>query len=65
MFQHLINGFAVALQPGNLLIAFIGSVVGTLIGVLPGLGPTATLAILIPMVFKMSPTAAMIMLTSV
>src|SRR5512141_939246 len=65
MFQHLINGFAVAIQPYNLLIAFIGCAVGTLIGVLPGLGPTATLAILIPMVFKMSPTAAMIMLTSV
>src|SRR5512138_847100 len=65
MLQHLVHGFAVALQPGNLLIALTGSVVGTLIGVLPGLGPTATLAILIPMVFKMSPTAAMIMLTSV
>jgi putative tricarboxylic transport membrane protein len=65
MLQHLINGFAVALEPTNLLIAFIGSLVGTLIGVLPGLGPTATLAILIPMVFKMSPTSAMIMLTAV
>jgi putative tricarboxylic transport membrane protein len=65
MLQHLLNGFAVALQPYNLMIALVGSLVGTLIGVLPGLGPTATLAILIPMVFKMSPTAAMIMLTSV
>src|SRR5512132_2631872 len=65
MFQHLINGFGVALQPYNLLIALVGSLVGTLIGVLPGLGPTATLAILIPMVFKMSPTAALIMLTSI
>jgi putative tricarboxylic transport membrane protein len=65
MFDHLINGFAVALQPLNLLVALVGSLVGTLIGVLPGLGPTATIAILIPLVFTMSPTAAMIMLTSV
>ena len=48
MFEHLLNGFAVALQPMNLLIALVGCLVGTLIGVLPGLGPTATLAMLIP-----------------
>ena len=65
MLQHLLNGFAVALQPFNLLVALVGSLVGTLIGVLPGLGPTATIAMLIPMVFTMSPTTAMIMLTSV
>lgn len=65
MLEHLLNGFAVALQPFNLLIALIGSLVGTLIGVLPGLGPTATIAMLIPLVFTMSPTTAMIMLTSV
>lgn len=65
MIDHLLHGFAVALQPANLLIAFVGSLLGTLIGVLPGLGPTATLAILIPIVFQMSPTAAMIMLCAV
>ncbi|BDG04185.1 tripartite tricarboxylate transporter permease [Anaeromyxobacter oryzae] len=65
MLQHLLNGFAVALQPLNLAIALVGSLVGTLIGVLPGLGPTATIAILIPLVFTMSPVSAMIMLTSV
>jgi putative tricarboxylic transport membrane protein len=65
MLEHLLNGFAVALQPFNLLVALVGSLVGTLIGVLPGLGPTATIAMLIPMVFTMSPTTAMIMLTSV
>ena len=48
MFEHLLNGFAVALMPTNLLIALAGCLVGTLIGVLPGLGPTATLAMLIP-----------------
>src|SRR5512136_1575495 len=65
MFQHLINGFSVALQPFNLLIAFVGCIIGTVIGVLPGLGPTATIAMLLPLVFTMSPVAAMIMLTSV
>ncbi|MBI5069689.1 MAG: tripartite tricarboxylate transporter permease [Deltaproteobacteria bacterium] len=65
MFDHLINGFSVALQPLNLLIALLGSVIGTVIGVLPGLGPTATIAMLLPLVFTMSPVAAMIMLTSI
>ena len=65
MFEHLLNGFAVALQPLNLLIALAGCVIGTIIGVLPGLGPTATLAMLIPLVFSMPPTTAMILLTSV
>lgn len=65
MFEHLLNGFAVALQPMNLFIALVGCLVGTLIGVLPGLGPTATLAMLIPLVFSMPPATAMILLTSV
>ncbi|MEW6261551.1 MAG: tripartite tricarboxylate transporter permease [Thermodesulfobacteriota bacterium] len=65
MFEHLLNGFLVALQPMNVGIALIGCLIGTIIGVLPGLGPTATLAMLIPLVFSMSPTTAMIMLTSV
>src|SRR5512138_1333879 len=65
MFDHLLHGFAVALQPLNLAIALVGSLIGTVIGVLPGLGPTATIAMLLPLVFTMSPTAAMIMLTSV
>jgi putative tricarboxylic transport membrane protein len=65
MLDHLLNGFAVALQPMNLAIAFLGSVIGTVIGVLPGLGPTATIAMLLPLVFTMSPVAAMIMLTSI
>ena len=65
MFEHLLNGFMVALQPYNLVIALLGCLVGTVIGVLPGLGPTATLAMLIPVVFSMPPTTAMIMLTSV
>lgn len=63
--ELLLNGFAVALQPLNLLFALTGCLIGTVIGVLPGLGPTATLAMLIPLVFSMSPTTAMILLTSV
>ena len=55
MFEHLFNGFVVALIPANLLIALAGCLVGTLIGVLPGLGPTATLAMLTPLVFSMPP----------
>jgi putative tricarboxylic transport membrane protein len=65
MFEQLLNGFATALLPLNLLIALAGCLVGTLIGVLPGLGPTATLAMLIPLVFSMPPATALIMLTSV
>jgi putative tricarboxylic transport membrane protein len=65
MFEHLLHGFFVALQPYNLFTALIGCLVGTLIGVLPGLGPTATLAMLIPLIFSMPPTSAMILLTSV
>ena len=41
-------GFATALSPVNLLLAFIGCLVGTLIGVLPGVGPIATIAMLLP-----------------
>src|SRR3990170_64442 len=45
---HLASGFAAALTPGNLLMAFVGSLLGTLVGVLPGLGPTAAILLNIP-----------------
>lgn len=64
-FQHLMTGFAVALSPLNLLFATIGCVLGTLIGVLPGLGPAAGTALLIPITFKLDPTAAIIMLAAI
>ena len=64
-FQHLMSGFAVALSPLNLLFATIGCVLGTLIGVLPGLGPAAGTALLIPITFKLDPTAAIIMLAAI
>jgi TctA family transporter len=43
--------------PGNLLFAFIGACIGTAIGVLPGLGPPATIALLLPVTYKMDPTS--------
>lgn len=61
-FGALLHGFAVALTPGNLGYAFIGCLLGTIVGVLPGLGPAAGMALLIPITFGMDPTAAIIML---
>jgi putative tricarboxylic transport membrane protein len=64
-FQHLLGGFATALQPANLLFAFIGCVLGTVIGVLPGVGPAAGTAILIPITVVLDPTGAIIMLAAI
>src|SRR5512137_1106162 len=64
-FQLLMGGFVTALQPANLLFAFIGCVLGTLIGVLPGVGPAAGTAILIPVTVVLDPTGAIIMLASI
>lgn len=61
----LAQGFAQALQPANLLAAFVGCVLGTLIGVLPGIGPTAGIALLIPITAGMDATAAIIMLSGI
>ena len=65
VFQQIAYGFSVACQPVNLLFAFLGSVAGTLVGVLPGLGPTAAMAILLPVTFGMSPIGGMIMLAGI
>ena len=62
---NLALGFEVALTPQNLLFCFIGALVGTLIGVLPGLGPLATLAMLLPVTFYLPPIAALIMLAGI
>ena len=45
----VINGFAVVLEPTNLLYCLLGVVIGMMVGVLPGLGPAATIAILLPL----------------
>jgi putative tricarboxylic transport membrane protein len=56
--QLLLDGFAVALQPTNLLIAFVGVLIGTLVGMLPGIGPINAIAILIPVTFALALTPA-------
>jgi putative tricarboxylic transport membrane protein len=61
----LLGGFEIALRPENLLFAVIGSVVGTAVGVLPGIGPIAGIAILLPLTFKLDPTGAIIMLSAI
>ncbi|MHB8909295.1 MAG: tripartite tricarboxylate transporter permease [Syntrophales bacterium] len=60
--QQLLMGFHVAITPINLLLCFLGALAGTIIGALPGIGPSAGLAILLPLSFGMNPTSAMIMM---
>jgi putative tricarboxylic transport membrane protein len=64
-FHGLILGFSVALTPANLLFAFAGSLFGTIVGILPGLGPAAGTALLIPLTFHLDPTGAIIMLAAI
>lgn len=63
--DSLLTGFDVVLQPVNLLYVFIGVVIGTVIGVLPGLGPTATIALLLPLTYGIEPESAIIMLAGI
>ena len=63
--DHLALGFGVALTPANLVFAFIGAMVGTLIGVLPGIGPIATIAMLLPLTFHLEPVSGLIMLAGI
>ncbi len=62
--NNLIGGFATCLTPYNLWMAALGAFLGTMVGILPGLGPSATMAIILPITFGMNATSAMIMLTS-
>lgn len=62
---HLGMGFSIALSPINLLFTTLGVVVGTLIGALPGIGPVAGIAILIPLSFGMNPITAMILMCGI
>ena len=64
-FDDLAFGFSVAFMPANLLYGFIGVLLGTIIGVLPGLGPVATISILLPITFTLEPQQAMIMLAGI
>ena len=65
LFANLAMGFGVALSPFNLFMCLIGVVLGTLIGVLPGVGPVATIAMLLPITFNLDPIAALIMLAGI
>src|SRR5437660_9345538 len=65
LFGHLIFGFGVALSWQNLLYCLVGVSVGTLIGVLPGIGPLGTIAILMPVTYGISPVGALIMLAGI
>ncbi|MYZ46858.1 tripartite tricarboxylate transporter permease [Propylenella binzhouense] len=63
--SHIALGLQVAGSPGNLFYCLIGVLLGTIIGVLPGIGPTATVAMLLPITFSLSPEAALIMLAGI
>jgi putative tricarboxylic transport membrane protein len=65
MFSNLALGFGVALSLQNLALCFLGVLVGTLIGVLPGVGPIATIAMLLPITFGLEPVGALIMLAGI
>ena len=62
---NLFHGFAVVLQPYNIMLMVLGIVLGVIIGVLPGLGGANGIAILLPLTFSMSPTSAIIMLSCI
>ena len=63
--NNLAIGFGTALKLTNLAYAFIGCLLGTLIGVLPGIGPIATIAMLLPITFALPPVSALIMLAGI
>jgi putative tricarboxylic transport membrane protein len=63
--NNLILGFGVAVQPSSLLMCFIGVLLGTLVGVLPGLGPVAAMSLLLPVTYSVSPVNAIIMLSGI
>ncbi|OGB95455.1 MAG: transporter [candidate division NC10 bacterium RIFCSPLOWO2_12_FULL_66_18] len=65
IFQNILMGFRVALSLQNLLFSFVGVTLGTLIGVLPGIGPVTGVAILIPITFGLNPTTAIITMAGV
>ena len=65
VFTFLLGGFATALQPQNLIFAFLGALLGTVVGVLPGIGPTSGIAMLLPLTTVLEPTPALIMLAGI
>ena len=63
--QLLAEGFTVALQPANILWAFLGVLLGTVVGILPGIGPALTVALLLPVTYGLPPVAAFIMFAGI
>lgn len=63
--DFLLSGFQTALQPGNLLFALVGCALGMVVGMLPGIGPIAGIAILLPLTFYLDATGAIIMLAAI
>jgi putative tricarboxylic transport membrane protein len=64
-FESILTGFEVVFAPENLLYVFLGVLIGTVIGVMPGLGPTATIALLLPLTYGIEPESAVIMLAGI
>ena len=65
LLSNLALGFSVALTLNNLMYCFVGCILGTLIGVLPGIGPIATIAMLLPATFTLPPESSLIMLAGI
>src|SRR2546428_13398467 len=63
--EGLAYGFSIALLPGNVFACFIGVLVGTIVGVLPGIGPVGAMALLLPSTFALDPATALIMLAGI
>jgi putative tricarboxylic transport membrane protein len=64
-FNHIVNGLGVALMPINLWYTFVGVLIGTIVGILPGIGPSASIALLIPITYGMDPASGLIMMAGV
>lgn len=65
LLSNLMTGFGTSMQPANLLYCFVGVLLGTAIGVLPGLGPLATISMLLPLTYALDPISALIMLAGI
>jgi putative tricarboxylic transport membrane protein len=65
VFFSLGHGFLVALDPSKPLFAAVGVLLGSAVGVLPGIGPALTVALLLPVTFKLDPTGSLIMLSGI
>ena len=63
--SNMMLGLATAATPFNLLMCFVGALLGTFVGVLPGIGPLATMAMLLPITFYLPPESALIMLAGI